>query len=217
MCFILSRATFLFIELNAFEASTNRTPSVSGCSNLSLTACTAASPPLGIPEHVCRGPAAAMTSFFTTHKMTLPITLRKTSPTPIGRTPGFLLRGTNLQDRKASRAIGDTQLVLSLLVILAIDSHRLLDASLKDEHIFRQARESTPDGPAEPLQCRTISLIKSPLMELNMTGSTGRALSKVLSSRASGSTALASGWSDKSASRTDFDWPSLQFRSHCLF
>lgn len=56
---------------------------------------------------------------------------------------------------------------------------------LNNEHIQHHARASTPDGPAEPLQCRAVLLIMFPSMASKMTGSAGRALGKVQDKSAS--------------------------------
>ena len=123
--------------------------------------------------------------------------------------PGFLLSGTR---RHASNALipdGDTGWVQIRLATPAMASHRLVDVSLKEEHIRRHVRASTLDGPAEPLQCRAVLLIMLPSMASQMTGSAGRALGKVLDKSASLARGFPLGCSDSRMFRTDSVVPSL--------
>ena len=75
----------------------------------------------------------------------------------------------------------------------AMASQRLEEASLNEEHILRQASASIPDGPADPAECKAMSLIIRPLMDVKITGSCGSAFGSVLSNKASNSTDLGSG------------------------
>ena len=52
-----------------------------------------ASNPASRPAHIWRDCAAPFTSFFATYITSFPTIQRTTSPTPIGRTPGFLFSG----------------------------------------------------------------------------------------------------------------------------
>ena len=54
------------------------------------------------PAQTCSVPVYLMTSSFRTETITLPAILRKTSPTPMSQSPGFLSNDINRQDRKAS-------------------------------------------------------------------------------------------------------------------
>ena len=54
------------------------------------------------PAQTSSVPVHLMASSSRTETMTLPGILYKTSPTPMGRTPGFLSNGIKRQDRKAS-------------------------------------------------------------------------------------------------------------------
>ena len=121
---MLQRAKPLFKALKVLEASTHRTSSTS--------------PDCTVPLHSERQP----------HKITfvlhivvdnllrsitfiiaLLISLRHTSPIPIGQTQGSLLKVINLQAVRASNPIG--YLVHNSLAILAIESHRSPDSLLK--------------------------------------------------------------------------------------
>ena len=70
--------------------------------------CMAASAPDWRTVAICNGPAASWVSFFTTHPIHFPIILQITSPTPTGRTPGFLLRRINRHATGVSTVDGST-------------------------------------------------------------------------------------------------------------
>ena len=93
---MLCKKTCLFMELNAFSASTSQTASVLFVPNMSCTGSTAASHPVSCPPHSYKFPTAFVTSSFTILMTTFPVILGNTSPTPICRKPGFLSRGTSL-------------------------------------------------------------------------------------------------------------------------
>ena len=88
-------------------------------------------------------------------------------------------------------------------------SHRLVDVSLKEEHIQRHAHASTPDGPAKFLMCRAVLLIMFPSMASKMNRSAGRALGKVQDKSASVARGFPSGCSDSRMFSTDSVVPSL--------
>ena len=115
---ILCNAAFRFNELNVLLASTNMTASVCSSSKISFMECMAASATDWRPVAICNGSAASWISFLIAHPMHFPIILRITSPTPIGRTPGFLLRGIS---RHATRASTNTDLLFQMLVIWLIE------------------------------------------------------------------------------------------------
>ena len=79
------------MELKAFSASINNTASVSLSLKISCIAWIAASAPAYWPAHNWRGPTDLITPFFEIRMIALPAILRRTSPTPIGRKPGFSL------------------------------------------------------------------------------------------------------------------------------
>ena len=80
-------------------------------------------------------PLALITSCFATLVTHLPIILLITSPTPIGRTsPLPLSSGIRRLATIGSMVSGSTNSVHSLLVSVAIDSHRLILDLLKDLH-----------------------------------------------------------------------------------
>ena len=88
-------------------------------------------------------------------------------------------------------------------------SQTLAEASLNDEHILCHACASTPDGPADPLQCSAMILTRLPLMASKMMGSEGNAFGRQLCSKASSSMGLPTGCKAVRASRTDTSSPSL--------
>ena len=90
---LLWRRTFRLRDLKALSASMSSNASVDCSSKMSLIACTAASHPLAWPAQSCKFPAQLIISGLVTDIIALPTILRSTSPTPIGRTLGFLARG----------------------------------------------------------------------------------------------------------------------------
>uniref|UniRef100_A0A8D9FJC2 Uncharacterized protein n=1 Tax=Cacopsylla melanoneura TaxID=428564 RepID=A0A8D9FJC2_9HEMI len=76
-------------------------PSVSESSNTLENPCIAPSSPLLIPEHNCRAPQVSCTSSPVTIAIVLAQILCKTSPIPIGRTPGHLSKATPRRARIA--------------------------------------------------------------------------------------------------------------------
>ena len=90
---MFQRASCRFMLLNAFEASTRITASVSASAKTLARACVAALQPAGWPAHISRGPAAARISWRSTLAMVFPIIRLAVSQTQTGRTPGFLSSG----------------------------------------------------------------------------------------------------------------------------
>eukprot|EP00117_Sycon_ciliatum_P004424 scpid76622/ scgid8805/ len=82
--------------------------------------------------------------------MALPGIRRRTSPMPIGRTPGFLSKGISRQARYASRDAGSTNVVASRRAQVAIASQSSPEAPPNPVHMRLQVSASTPDGPAAP-------------------------------------------------------------------
>ena len=78
------------------------TASVCLSSKISFMECMAASAPDWRPVAIWNGPAGSWISFFITNSIHFPIILRITSPTPIGRTPGSLLRGISRHATRTS-------------------------------------------------------------------------------------------------------------------
>ena len=58
--------------------------------------------PVSFPAQTCSVLVHLMAYSFRTETLTLPAILRKTSPTPMGQSPGFLSNGIKWQDRKTS-------------------------------------------------------------------------------------------------------------------
>ena len=93
----------LFNELNSLLASTNKIASVPSSSYIMFIEWTAGSMPASYPAQTFSVPIHLMTSSFRTETITLQAILCKTSPTPMGRSTGFLSNGIRGgQDRKAS-------------------------------------------------------------------------------------------------------------------
>ena len=99
------RNTFLLIELNAFDASTNKTASADLSSYIARIACINDSHPASCPAQNCSDPTDCITSFLRCETITFRAMRRSTSPTPIGLSPGFLSRGINQFARKASKDV----------------------------------------------------------------------------------------------------------------
>ena len=97
----------------------------------------------------------------------------------------------------------------NLLAIAAVTLQTLAEASLNDEHILCHASASTPDRPADPLQCSAVLLIRMPLMASKMIGLEGNAFGRQLCSKASSWMGLPVGCKAMRASRTDTSSPSL--------
>ena len=79
------------MELNAFSLSKSKTASVLFVPNISSIEFTTASHPTSCELHSYKFSTAFVASSFTMLMKAFPAFLRSTCPTPIGRTPGFLL------------------------------------------------------------------------------------------------------------------------------
>ena len=62
-------------------------------------------------------PAASFTSFFAMYITAFPAIRRRTSPTPIGRTPGFLFSGINRLAVKASKLLSVSEFEKCMFVL----------------------------------------------------------------------------------------------------
>ncbi len=111
---LLCRAVARFRLLNAFFASTSRTPSVSSSSKISCIAWMAASHPASWPAPSWRDPTADWTSVLVTLRTALSTIRRTISHNPIGRTPGFLFSGISRQ------AVNDGRPEVSMKVVQEI-------------------------------------------------------------------------------------------------
>ena len=117
-----------------------------------------ASTPASWPAHTCKDPAACWTSFFAISIINFPAIRRITSPTPIGRIPGFLLREIKQSAMNASRKTPTSlidvfkYLVQSVLVKLTNNFRRSKEEDPNDMQtkILRQFSASNPDGPQSP-------------------------------------------------------------------
>ena len=151
---MLWSAAFLFRELNALEASTRSTPSVSLSVNRCLMAWIAASHPPFCPAHTCTDPAAACISSLTIFNTDLDMMRRTTSPTPIGLTPGHLFSGIRRHATRAFKPVGCIGDVHIRRAMFARELQSSCEAALKEVHILLHAFASTPEGPADPCVCR---------------------------------------------------------------
>ena len=110
----------------AFDPSTSNAASVSSALKISRLVCTAASLPDLWPAQTWRDPLKSITSCLITLVTHLPMILRITSPTPMGRTaPSPLSRWIRRFASMASMEAGSTYSVHNLLVSVARASQRL--------------------------------------------------------------------------------------------
>ena len=122
-------------------------------------------------------PTALTTSPFKNLATVFPIILRRVSPMPIGRNPGFLFNGIRRQASKDSNESSSWDSEHSVLVSFAIEEHRS-DGSVPKQFDVKIRRHPSPSklkGPAPPLvfsaDCRIISeSISSNRTGCNRTG-----------------------------------------------
>ena len=72
-------------------------------------------------------PAALVMSSFTRNITTFPAILRRTSPTPIGRNPGFLSGGISLHATKASKVLFSSLLSGSIIEVHSFRMNNAID------------------------------------------------------------------------------------------
>jgi len=110
----------------------------------------------------CNEPTELITSYFSILVTVFPIILRRISPTPIGRSPGFLFRGMR---RHASNGFRELccKSEQSDFVTFASVLHRSDDSTSKllDVKMSRQPSPSSLDDPALPLVLRADCRIRS--------------------------------------------------------
>ena len=113
-----------------------------------------------------------MTSSFRIETVTLPAIPRKTSPTPMDRSPRFLSNGIKWQDRKTSIIWVSTRSVHNFWIIFANGSRKSLSdvPKLLEAGILCQSSASIPYRPEPPLVLFTAFLIISSLIDWNLTG-----------------------------------------------
>ena len=111
--------------------------------------------PASCPAQTCCVPVHLMSSSFRTETITLPVILRKTSPTPMGRSQGFLTDGFKRHDRKASTVRVSTRSIHKFQTRIANALRRsLLDfPKLLEARILRQPSASIPEEPEPPSNC----------------------------------------------------------------
>ena len=84
-----------------------------------------------LSAHTCNDPTGMMMSSrrVDTDTITFPTILLNTSPTPIGRNPGFLSNEIRRQDRKASRVFETSFSMRSFFIMLAMAVHKSVKLS----------------------------------------------------------------------------------------
>ena len=96
------------------------------------------------------GPVNLNISSDVTWSAALAITLLRTSPTPIGLTPGDLSRKIRRHASKLAMPCGSTNSEHRHFAILPIDAQRSSNSLEKDKYSLFHPMVSNPDGPAEP-------------------------------------------------------------------
>ena len=124
---MLCSATFRFKLLKASLAYTRITALVCSFANISYMEWIAAPVPFFNPVAVWRGPAVFCISSFSVQAIVLPMVQHSISPTPIGLTPGVLLRTNRQHATKASIDLGSTRVVAKFFDSNAIFSRRSFD------------------------------------------------------------------------------------------
>ena len=124
---MFSRAVDLLSALKALLASTSKLASDSSLLKVLCIACTAASMPLWIPEHVWRVPADCWISLLRIVVTDLLMIRLRTSPIPIGLIPGFLSNGISLPASSSFRRSGGMSSVHSILARSAMASASVVD------------------------------------------------------------------------------------------
>ena len=172
MIVILCRNAFLLIVLNAFEASTSKTASDDWSSYISCIACTSDSHLASCPAQTCNEPNADIISSRMCDTTTLLAIQRKTSPIPIGRSPGFLFNGINLHASNASNDDDRSSVVQSSFMTSANVLHKMYELlpNWSDVKILFQPSASRPEGPAAPLFLSIAFFTLSASIEWNLIG-----------------------------------------------
>ena len=131
----------------------------------------AASQPASCPAQTWSEPTESITSCLRNLATVLPMILRRVSPIPMGRSPGFLSNGIRRFASKGSRVFSPWTFEHSLFVSLAIDEHKSEDSEPKlvEVRILRHQSPSKPDGPAPSLVFKADSRIIFKLMASKRT------------------------------------------------
>ena len=119
----------------------------------------AASDPASWHAHTWSDPAASFTSFFAVNITNFPAIRRRTSPTTIGGTPGFLFSGINRLAVKASKLLSVSEFERCMFVLhnrftkfaMDVRSSKGLEPNWLETKILRQLSASSPDRPHPPL------------------------------------------------------------------
>ena len=98
-------------------------------------------------------------SIFAMYITTFPAIRRRTSPTSIGRTPGFLFSGTNRLAVKVSELLSVSEFERCILALpsrfmkfaMNVRNSKGLEPNWLETKILRQLSASSPDGPHTPL------------------------------------------------------------------
>ena len=132
----------------AFFASLSNMPWISVVSNCFLRLCIACSISHFWPRQSCWFLPKSFRLFSTQRSIVLPMILLRTSPTTIGRTPGFLSRGIRRQALYGISALLSISSVAILTATRAIVRQSDVDDWLKLDIQRRHSFASTPEGPA---------------------------------------------------------------------
>ena len=134
----------------------------------------AASQPASCPAQTCSEPTESVRSCLRNLATVLPMILRRVSPIPMGRSPGFLSNGIRRLASKGSRVFSPWTFEHSLFESLTIDEHRSDDSEPKlvEVRILRHPSPSKPDAPAPPLVFTVDYCIIFELMASKRTSST---------------------------------------------
>ena len=172
------------IKLKAFSSSTSKTASVYSSLKIFSIASIAASDPVSCPTHNWSDSAEETTSFLSSDLMTFPVILRRISPTPIGRRPGFLSGGMSRHAINASMETADTFSVQIFLIKLAIAFLRFTFVSPKlfEYRTLLHQSASIAEGPDPPFVLMAAFFIISSSIPANMIvwTSCGTPVSKTL-------------------------------------
>ena len=125
-----------------------------------------ASQPASCSAHTWNDPTLSIILLRVNETTTFPAIRLRISPTPIGRSPGFLFKGISRHARKASKENAASFSKNSFLVSNTIALQRSAELSLKqfDANIQRQPSASSPNGPEPPLVLIAASRASSAVM-----------------------------------------------------
>ena len=165
------RAISLFKLLNAFLASISRILSVRPSIKRRQGAWIACSMPFFCQRRICTFPPSNWRSRLTHFTILLPIIRLKTSPMPVGRTPGHLssaIRQALQEFKKFSSSVA--------ILIASLDTalQRSIEGDLYDVKSRLHPPASKPDGPWLPFVFIKARFISDPLIFSKTEGWNGK-------------------------------------------